>query len=310
MYTFFSIWRIIMKKIITAVLALLMIATLCACNGDGQVGDDLNQYKQEDVVVTYVDFPETGERFYFETLDTESVAIIGYNGKDMAHALNIPRELDVSDPADETTTDIRTVTTIAKEAFYYCSKINAINLPDTITTIEKYAFAGCALVTELTLPASVTTIGESAFYGCTALTEVNLGAGVKTIGNFAFRACTALTEINVPANVQTIGDGAFQECAELAEVVIAEGVQTIGAGAFINCKKLAAVYLPASVTAIGKFAFNGSENLFIGSLTAPEGSYAASYIEEMPLTERPIAPEAPVEPTVPDAPADPADPAE
>lgn len=284
-----------MKKIITAVLALLMIATLCACNGDSEVGDDLDQYKQEDVVVTYVDFPETGERFYFETLDTESVAITGYNGKDMAHALNIPRELDVSDPADETTTDIRTVTTIAKEAFYYCSKINAINLPDTVTTIEKYAFAGCALVTELTLPASVTTIGESAFYGCTALTEVNLGAGVKTIGNFAFGACTALTEINVPANVQTIGNGAFQECAELA---------------FINCKKLAAVYLPASVTAIGEFAFNGSENLFIGSLTAPEGSYAASYIEEMPLTERPIAPEAPVEPTVPDAPADPEDPAE
>ncbi len=292
MHNFFVIWRMNMKKIISVMLALLMIATLCACSGDGdEVGDDLDKYKQEDVVVTYVEIPETGERFYFETIDTETVAITGYNGKDMAHTLNIPKELDVSDPNDETTSDIRTVTTIAKEAFYYCSKINAINLPETVTTIEDYAFAGCALITEFEVPATVTTIGEGAFQACTALASLTFeeGSTLSSIGKYAFQECTALTDLELPASVKTIGDGAFWACEALATVIVNEGTETIGNAAFINCKALASVSLPASVTEIGTSAFAGSENLYIGSVLAPAGSYAATYIEEeMHLVERPI----------------------
>ncbi len=287
-----------MKKIFAAMLALLMIATLCACSEDNKNKVDLNKYKQEEVVIEYVEVETKDaagnllytEKFYFETLDTESVAITGYTGPDKAHTLYIPKELDVSDPSDTTKTDIRSVTTIASEAFYYCSKINAIEFPETVTTIENYAFAGCALITSLDIPANVTTIGDGAFFGCTALSSLTFAEGSKleSIGKYAFADCVAVPTVSLPASLKSIDDGAFKDCEALTSVTIAEGAETIGKGAFISCKKLANLTLPASLTSIGSFAFSESEELYANGVAAPEGSYAAAYVEAMNLDDAPI----------------------
>lgn len=57
-------------------------------------------------------------------------------------------------------------TIIAEKAFYNCSKIANVNIPNSVINIEEYAFYGCARLTNITIPNSVTNIGRYAFWGC------------------------------------------------------------------------------------------------------------------------------------------------
>ena len=55
---------------------------------------------------------------------------------------------------------------IGEFAFYGCSGLTSLNLPDGITSISGGAFSGCSGLTSLTLPDGITSIGEYAFYNC------------------------------------------------------------------------------------------------------------------------------------------------
>ncbi|MDE7166283.1 MAG: leucine-rich repeat domain-containing protein, partial [Bacteroidaceae bacterium] len=46
------------------------------------------------------------------------------------------------------------------------------NVTYSVTTIGSEAFWGCSGLTSITIPNSVTTIGEGAFYGCKKLTSI------------------------------------------------------------------------------------------------------------------------------------------
>ncbi|MBO7524655.1 MAG: leucine-rich repeat protein, partial [Verrucomicrobia bacterium] len=45
-----------------------------------------------------------------------------------------------------------TVTTLGTTAFYNCTFITSITIPDTVTTMERHAFASCERLTELVIP--------------------------------------------------------------------------------------------------------------------------------------------------------------
>ena len=55
------------------------------------------------------------------------------------------------------------VTAIGSMAFADCSKLCAVELPDTITCIEEMAFFGCERLISIVLSDSVTRVGKSAF---------------------------------------------------------------------------------------------------------------------------------------------------
>lgn len=71
------------------------------------------------------------------------------------------------------------VTTIGAYAFYNCTSLTSITIPDSVTTINDNAFMGCTSLTSITIPNSVTTIDESAFSDCTSLTSINYGGTVE-----------------------------------------------------------------------------------------------------------------------------------
>ena len=77
----------------------------------------------------------------------------------------------------------------------YENGVGVITFDGDVTTIGEFAFYDCSSLTSVTIPDSVTTIGHRAFYDCSALKSVTIGNGVTTIGSSAFEDCSSLKEV-------------------------------------------------------------------------------------------------------------------
>lgn len=58
------------------------------------------------------------------------------------------------------------ISVISSLAFWRCSSLTSIDIPDGVTQIKKDAFEGCSHLTSITIPNSVTDIGNNAFNEC------------------------------------------------------------------------------------------------------------------------------------------------
>ena len=180
------------------------------------------------------------------------------------------------------------VTSIGDEAFFGCTGLTSIVIPNSVTSIGECAFLGCTGLTSIDIPNSVTSIGRQAFDGCTGLTSINIPNSETSIDEYAFVGCTGLTSIVIPNSVTDIGDGAFHGCTGLISIVVESGnprydsrnncnaiietasntlllgcnntiipntVTSIGRHAFYKCAGLTSIDIPNSVTFIGAWAF-------------------------------------------------------
>ena len=135
------------------------------------------------------------------------------------------------------------ITSINDRAFYNCSKLTSVTIPDNVTSIGKEAFYDCSGLTSITIPDSVTSIGKSAFSGCSGLTSITIPSSVTSIGEYVFSSCSGLTSITIPDSVTSIGKSAFSSCSGLTSITIPNSVTSIGYRAFYNCSGLENIYL-------------------------------------------------------------------
>lgn len=148
------------------------------------------------------------------------------------------------------------VSCVGEGAFYGCSMLKNVDIPENITRIGYGAFSGCGLK-NVVIPDSVTSLGAFAFQYCDGLETVFIGKNVTTIGEQAFSHCSSLTSVNIPDGVENIGNHMFERCESLTDIVIPDSVTSIGTAAFEGCKSLANITLPDSVASIGSSAFDG-----------------------------------------------------
>ncbi len=102
---------------------------------------------------------------------------------------------------------------IGNRAFYNCTKLSSVDMPEGIRRVGAEAFYGCPLK-EVTIPDSCTYIGPGAFAKSGNLAKVefasNGSTNEKTIGKYAFYDDLALNEVNFNATyITSIGDAAF-----------------------------------------------------------------------------------------------------
>ena len=183
------------------------------------------------------------------------------------------------------------VTAIAKCAFYGCSRLALIELPDGLTEIGANAFYCTAYYDDeanwedgalyigryliecdenfsgaYSIKPGTKLIADSAFYYCLELKSISIPDGVTVIGADAFDGCASLMSVTIPDSVTEIGSCAFVTCNSLINVTLPRKLTEIGEGVFLFCISLKRVVIPEGVTAIGDAAFRGCESMLYVSL--------------------------------------------
>lgn len=191
-------------------------------------------------------YAQSEESAFTHTLINGEVTIIGFSGDPVY--LEIPEYIDGYP-----------VTKIRDNAFFNCSSLKQISLPDTITEIGHHTFYGCNSLESIVLPDLLTELGMGAFTNCTSLSAVTLPLTLEALPEACFDNCSALAEIVIPQGISSIGDYCFTDCTALSYVSIGADASHIGKYAFFNCSSLTSIYIPPSVTTIGDMAVGFSD---------------------------------------------------
>ena len=85
------------------------------------------------------------------------------------------------------------MTSIGSSAFFSCSSLTSIEIPNSVTSIGSSAFWGCTSLESIGIPDSVTSIGSSAFSGCRSLAKATVYSKNATLSSSVFGSCPNLT---------------------------------------------------------------------------------------------------------------------
>ena len=191
---------------------------------------------------------------------------------------------------------------IGYHAFFGCSNLQTINLPDTITTIGGTCFGNCKKLNNVKLPSNLKTLDTQTFSACTNLQNIELPQNLESL-NAECLAGTSITKIKLPKNLSNIEIRALS-ISTLQEINTSENnyfefkngvlyskdlktlvmalpnvtninmestVETIQGFAFEYCNKLSNINITEKVKSIGKSAFSNSN--LKGITVDPKNNY-------------------------------------
>ncbi|MCR5718731.1 MAG: leucine-rich repeat domain-containing protein [Oscillospiraceae bacterium] len=197
--------------------------------------------------------------------------------------------LAVSLPSE---TDGRRIIGIADGAFFNCSKLQSVHLPDGLKYIGRHAFSGCEQLTKIEIPDSVETLGANAFSGCVLLEQLHLPEKITEIPEGLCYTCVMLKDVNLPDSVTKIGDEAFYSCSNLQtadmpdhltelgnyafaftglnQIDLPDSVKKLSGGTFCGCDNITEFVVPQQMEDLGSLAFMGCTGL--SSFDVEEGN--------------------------------------
>ena len=241
-----------MKKILAilvALLAALSVQTVAFADGEVTEIEPTAAVSEDDETT--------------KTLDTQTK-----DGQGVTYTLNNDETATVSD-CDGTVTSIKIPSNVESNGQTY-----------TVTSIGNYAFYRCSSLTSVDIPDGVTSIGNGAFEICHSLTSITIPDSVTSIGNSAFDSCDSLTSVTIPGSVTSIGDSAFWDCDSLTRITFEGTVpENLGYSPFYDCDAVKTVYLSDDLTAEERAAWEIALKTMI-----PEG-YTIEYKNLTPAPE-------------------------
>ncbi len=191
------------------------------------------------------------------------------------------------------------VTSIGEDAFYDCTKLTSVTIPDSVTNIGDSAFSNCYKLIEVINKSSLEIeVGSSgngyvAYYAKRVITDEKDSNIIKQndyifyndnetyyLIGYEGEATDLVLPDTINGHSYAIYQYAFYDCDHLTSVTIGNGVTSIGANAFRDCDNLTSVTIGNGVTSIGEWAFYYCGNLT--SVTIPDsvtsiGDYAFRY---------------------------------
>ena len=233
-----------MKKILAILIALLAaLAVQTVAFADGEMMP-LQPAQTESIAdgnsVELNDDLTDSQGIKYRLNDNDQTAIVSGHTDTLSEVITIP--------ATVTKDGVKyTVTSIGNDAFWSCSGLTSVTIPDGVTSIGDYAFYFCLRLTSVTIPDGVTSIGDYAFWNCSGLTSVDIPDSVTSIGNYAFSWCSGLTSVTIPGSVTSIGGYSFGGCSSLTEVTIPDSITSIGGYAFGGCIALTKITFEGTV---------------------------------------------------------------
>ena len=172
---------------------------------------------------------------------------------------------------------------VGANAFYGCSALSVIDIPNTVTDIKVSAFENCINVKEITIGNGLKTIGNKAFYGTRVLNTVNFNAesmldlagdGNVFTSQYSIQQGESGIVLNVGKDVTRVPAYLFYNCANITSITFVPNkeskLEEIGANAFAGCVEITSILIPSTIKVIGSLAFSGAVKL---SSILFDGSY-------------------------------------
>lgn len=166
---------------------------------------------------------------------------------------------------------------IGSRAFYNCTALKSVTLPENLYTLEKYAFGATSNLIEVTVNSGNVKFENAAFGTATTspvyyVEKLNIGADLCVIDINGIFGGTVLSKVTVNgnnANYSVEDDVIFNKLktkivyyptSKTGNYVIPESVVEIGSNVFEN-KLISKITIGKNIALIGDFAFAGCENL-------------------------------------------------
>lgn len=275
-----------MKKNFFMLSAILMIAmlgnVLTSCSNDDE--------DEHTFVPGEYDFESNG--IYYKVISTSELTCEVVNGKEEYKGdVTIPTTANYSGK-------MLSVVEIGFKAFYGCSQLTSITIPNTISSIGGDSFTGCYNLKHINIEDGQTILNLSSssqwssqwsralFEDCPLnslyigrnlnyktppfaydeyqkeLKELTIGNYVTTIGTNMFCGFTNLTKVTIPNSVTIIEAGAFYLCESLKSITLGSSVSEIQFNAFYGCDALTTIYC---LNTIPPSAIDFTNNHFINT---------------------------------------------
>ena len=187
------------------------------------------------------------------------------------------------------------VVSLPQSAFYRCSNLQSIVLPNNIQSIGSGVFMECGSLKTITFLSCLDSFGDHVFLACESInrvsipsmdswfsvfselitfnvpgelyvgdelvTEMVLPEGSTSVKRQLCYNLYKLERVRIPDGVTTIGQAAFSGCSSLRSINIPNTITSIGASAFKNCSLITSFTIPYGVRSIADYTFSGCSGL-------------------------------------------------